>query len=144
MEHWSSQGGAGAGFGRVVMLGDAAHAIPPSAGQGINQAFEDVYMFARFLGAAKQGKESQGPDADATDHELVLSALRFWQSYRQDRVDQVMAFNKQIDLRRLPDGNAANAERKPFDLRWLFNADFDRVVDDWLTGKEYVAERVEN
>ncbi|KAF8313881.1 FAD/NAD(P)-binding domain-containing protein [Clavulina sp. PMI_390] len=128
MEHWSSQGGAGAGFGRVVMVGDAAHAIPPSSGQGINQAFEDVYMFARFLRAAKVGDD----------------ALRFWQSYRQDRVDQVMAITKQIDLRRMSDGKASDAERKPFDLQWLFNADFDRVVDDWSAGKEYKAERIEN
>jgi len=34
----------------LVILGDAAHAIPPSAGQGINQAFEDAYIFALLLG----------------------------------------------------------------------------------------------
>ena len=38
---------------RVVILGDSAHAIPPSAGQGINQAFEDLYMFSLLLSASK-------------------------------------------------------------------------------------------
>jgi 2-polyprenyl-6-methoxyphenol hydroxylase-like FAD-dependent oxidoreductase len=32
-----------------VILGDAAYTIPPSAGQGIKQALEDVYMFALLL-----------------------------------------------------------------------------------------------
>ena len=34
---------------RVCMIGDAAHAIPPSAGQGAAQAFEDVGLLARLL-----------------------------------------------------------------------------------------------
>ncbi|EED17719.1 monoxygenase, putative [Talaromyces stipitatus ATCC 10500] len=37
---------------RVLIVGDAAHAIPPSAGQGINQAFEDVYVLALLLSKA--------------------------------------------------------------------------------------------
>lgn len=46
LERWGSEAG------KVLILGDAAHAIPPSAGQGINQAFEDTYVLAELLHAA--------------------------------------------------------------------------------------------
>ena len=35
--------------GRVIILGDAAHAIPPTAGQGASQAFEDTFTLAIVL-----------------------------------------------------------------------------------------------
>ena len=37
--------------GRVVLLGDAAHAMPPSAAQGGAQAIEDAWVLARMLEA---------------------------------------------------------------------------------------------
>jgi 2-polyprenyl-6-methoxyphenol hydroxylase-like FAD-dependent oxidoreductase len=37
---------------RVCLLGDAAHAISPSAGQGTAQALEDVGLLARLLSSA--------------------------------------------------------------------------------------------
>jgi len=37
-------------FGKVVLIGDAAHAIVPFFGQGMNAAFEDVtYSFLLFF-----------------------------------------------------------------------------------------------
>jgi len=35
--------------GRVVLVGDAAHALPPNQGQGVSQAFEDVFVLARVI-----------------------------------------------------------------------------------------------
>lgn len=35
--------------GRVVLVGDAAHALPPNMGQGVSQAIEDVFMLARVV-----------------------------------------------------------------------------------------------
>ena len=115
---------------RVIILGDAAHAIPPSAGQGINQAFEDVYMFALLLAKAKK--------------ERMEDALRFWQEYRQQRIDKVMALNAQIDLRRRPqpektsdlvasDNSAVSKEE--FELGWLYEPDFNAVVEGWVAGQ---------
>jgi salicylate hydroxylase len=39
------------GRGRIQLIGDAAHAMLPNAGQGASQAFEDAYILARWLGA---------------------------------------------------------------------------------------------
>ncbi|KAI7774481.1 hypothetical protein LA080_008314 [Diaporthe eres] len=109
---------------RVIILGDAAHAIPPSAGQGINQAFEDVYILALLLGRSSEILNIQ-------------DALSFWQSYRQGRVDKVFELNKQIDLRRMPANDAVYGEgselqKEEFELEWLYKPDFKQVVDEWI------------
>jgi salicylate hydroxylase len=39
------------GRGRIQLIGDAAHAMLPSVGQGACQAFEDSYILARWLEA---------------------------------------------------------------------------------------------
>ena len=111
---------------RVVILGDSAHAIPPSAGQGINQAFEDVHMFSLLLGAAKSG------DAKFED------ALTFWQNYRQTRITRVLELNQQIDLRRLPKEqrpvglDRGELAHEKFDLSWLYEPDFKAEVENWV------------
>lgn len=110
---------------RVVVLGDSAHAIPPSAGQGINQAFEDVYMFALLLAATRTGRVR------------FADALTFWQGYRQDRVTRILELNKQIDLRRMPQEKrvgteAENVVQQEFDLSWLYEPDFKAEVENWV------------
>lgn len=109
---------------RVIILGDAAHAIPPSAGQGINQAFEDVYMLALLLARAGEVGNQQ-------------AALRFWQAYRQERVDKILELNKQIDQRRMPADDAVvgrgSAVKKEFELGWLYKPDFKNDVDEWVS-----------
>jgi salicylate hydroxylase len=44
-DHW--------GRGRIQLIGDAAHAMLPNAGQGACQAFEDAYTLARWLEAER-------------------------------------------------------------------------------------------
>jgi salicylate hydroxylase len=39
------------GHERIQLIGDAAHAMLPNAGQGAAQAFEDAYILARWLAA---------------------------------------------------------------------------------------------
>jgi salicylate hydroxylase len=41
------------GHGRIQLIGDAAHAMLPNAGQGAAQAFEDAYTLARWLDAER-------------------------------------------------------------------------------------------
>ena len=42
------------GQGRIQLIGDAAHAMLPNAGQGACQAFEDAYTLARWLDAERR------------------------------------------------------------------------------------------
>ncbi|KAG8165567.1 hypothetical protein KVR01_004119 [Diaporthe batatas] len=114
---------------RVIILGDAAHAIPPSAGQGINQAFEDVYILALLL--ARSGEIAN-----------LQNALSFWQSYRQGRVDKVFELNTQIDLRRMPSddtvtGDGSELQKEDFDLEWLYRPDFKQIVDEWILKQKW-------
>lgn len=111
---------------RVIILGDSAHAIPPSAGQGINQAFEDIYMFSLLLGEVGKHK------VDMQD------ALRFWQTHRQERIEKVMVLNAQIELRRMPKeerDQMPTGSMLDIDLGWLYEPNFKDVVDRWIADK---------
>jgi salicylate hydroxylase len=46
------------GRGRIQLIGDAAHAMLPSIGQGACQAFEDSYILARWLEACADPVEA--------------------------------------------------------------------------------------
>ncbi|KAL4938260.1 hypothetical protein BDV06DRAFT_231951 [Aspergillus oleicola] len=120
LDRWASE------FQRVVILGDAAHAIPPTAGQGINQAFEDVFTFAFVIGRC------EGDD--------LAKGLKVWQNGRQERIDKVLELNGQIDKRRLPKlaGVGLGVEEEgdePFELGWLYSPDFEMMVEGWLSGE---------
>jgi 2-polyprenyl-6-methoxyphenol hydroxylase-like FAD-dependent oxidoreductase len=115
LDTWTSK------HSRVVILGDAAHAIPPTAGQGINQAFEDVYTFAVILARCKSQELERG--------------LKVWQWGRQERVDRILELNAQIDGRRMPRDpglGPSEIENRPFDLEWLYSPDFDEMAQKWL------------
>ncbi|KAM0273586.1 hypothetical protein ACHAQH_008249 [Verticillium albo-atrum] len=114
---WTSDGG------RVVILGDAAHAIPPTAGQGVNQAFEDVFVFAKVMGKVRQG--------EGIDTKLVLKE---WQRKRQERVDLVLELNASINKRRLPKQGDEEIPTEAFDLGWLYNVDFEDMVQQIMGG----------
>ena len=46
------------GRGRIQLIGDAAHAMLPNAGQGACQAFEDSYILARWLESSRDPAEA--------------------------------------------------------------------------------------
>ena len=120
MDRWHSS------QGRVVILGDAAHAIPPSAGQGANQAFEDSYSLALLL-ASYNGKVS------------LWDALETWGAYRVQRMDEVLRLTNRLMYMRMTEEERANmSEDMRFELDgsdagksqlgWLYLVDIDRDV----------------
>lgn len=72
--------------GRVVLIGDAAHATSPSSGQGASLALEDAVVLARCL-------------RDAPSHR---EAFRRYESERRERAERVVAY-----ARRISDSKAA-------------------------------------
>ena len=125
LEKWASSSG------RAVILGDAAHAVPPTTGQGVNQAFEDVWMLALLLKDLGEGVE-------------LKDALEFWQRWRQERVDGILDLTKAMNNKRLP---PAEQQRLPKgdvwsgrvedteQMGWLYRPDLEDVVVKWVEGQ---------
>ena len=61
--------------GRITLLGDSCHAMPPSLGQGANMAIEDAVVLARCV-------EKYGPDWEL--------ALGWYENLRQPRTKKVV------------------------------------------------------
>lgn len=125
LEKWASPSG------KVIILGDAAHAVPPTTGQGVNQAFEDVWMLALLL--KDLGREVE-----------LEKALEFWQRWRQERVDRILDLTKAMNNKRLPlaeqqklskgdvwSGKVEDTEQ----MGWLYGPNLEEVVMKWVEGQ---------
>lgn len=130
LQDWATQ------TGRVAIVGDAAHAIPPTIGQGMNQGLEDGYILALALSKIS-------PRISLSD------AVAFWQRYRQAKIDKVVELSKHITNRMLPkrseeeiekggvwqDEDSGNAEKEVLRLSWLYTPRIDEEVSEWVRMK---------
>lgn len=81
----------------VVLVGDAAHALPSTSGQGSSQALEDVESFSLFLAyelhnAYKNPQQSQA----ATERTAVTTAAKQYVELRQPHVKKILEHAKQM------------------------------------------------
>ena len=67
----------GAGAGRVTLLGDAAHTMPPTLAQGTNQALLDAMVLRKALATARHGNGD------------IADALRWYEKTRRRKVKAV-------------------------------------------------------
>jgi 2-polyprenyl-6-methoxyphenol hydroxylase-like FAD-dependent oxidoreductase len=116
---------------RIILVGDAAHAIPPTVAQGANQAFEDVRSLATLL-----SKLSEKVPLD--------KAAARWQSYRQARIDKVLDLTKQMTVKRLPEverakmppgvvwSDQARTRGDGGELGWLYEPDLAQEAEKWV------------
>jgi salicylate hydroxylase len=101
--------------GRVVLVGDAAHAMLPHQGQGANQTIEDAVLLAHLL-------------ADATPRD-VDAALARYEAERRPRTRRVQRWSRFVaDWMHLPDGPDASRRdarmpRADEDLEWIHGFD---------------------
>ncbi|KAI1739628.1 FAD dependent oxidoreductase [Xylaria scruposa] len=126
LSNWTSQK-----HQRVVILGDAAHAIPPTTGQGASQAFEDVVSLAMLLSALKENTSLKWEEA-----------LQFWQKIRQDRINDLLVLTKQLNNKRLPlekqkllakgDLWVDESAENPNQMAWLYVPKTEEMVNTWV------------
>jgi 2-polyprenyl-6-methoxyphenol hydroxylase-like FAD-dependent oxidoreductase len=81
--------------GRVVLVGDSAHAIGPHSGQGGSLAFEDSIVLAKCL----------------RDLSTIPEALHRYEEIRQERVQYVVRETRRAGKQKAPPGPLGRAMR---------------------------------
>ncbi|KAA2264897.1 hypothetical protein F0L68_07475 [Solihabitans fulvus] len=112
LAHWS--------FGRITLLGDAAHPMLPHHGQGGNQAIEDAIVLANCLAGAEPGD--------------VAAALRAYESARRPRARQLqLGSRRNGECFQVPDGPATEERDRrlatlPDQLAFIHGHDVEHPV----------------
>ncbi|KAF3911976.1 hypothetical protein AA313_de0205055 [Arthrobotrys entomopaga] len=74
--------------GRILLMGDAAHVMPPHSGQGVSLASEDGYAYAKLLAHAIERTKA----VESNDYkEALATAGKYYTEMRKPRNDKVMA-----------------------------------------------------
>lgn len=84
----------------VVLIGDAAHTLPPTSGQGTSQALEDVECFSMFLAHyLRQGYDCKSPMAMEVETAKVAISQTSTKyiEMRQPRVRGILTRAKQME-----------------------------------------------
>ncbi|KAH7200641.1 hypothetical protein BKA60DRAFT_470054 [Fusarium oxysporum] len=110
---------------RVALIGDAAHAISPTGGQGACQAIEDAFTLAVLLSGL--------PSFD-----LLGEGLAYWEKVRRERIEKVKKLTLQLgnsrlpqhEREQLPEGHYWNSGEQP-DLHWLYGEPVGDEISEW-------------
>jgi FAD-dependent urate hydroxylase len=102
--------------GRLVLLGDAAHATSPSSGQGASLAMEDAVVLAQCL-------------RDLSPHEAAFAA---YERLRRPRVERVVRASARVSNAKVagPVGRALRDALMPLALRFVATS----TSQAWLHG----------
>lgn len=87
LPHWGESG--------AVLLGDAAHALQPTTGQGSSQALEDSITFSLLL--AHYIPQAEDPENDLTTAEAIKLAAEGVYEIRSPRVAKIKARARTMD-----------------------------------------------
>jgi salicylate hydroxylase len=113
------------GSDRVVLLGDAAHPAPPSAGQGAGMALEDAVMLAACLQRAGAGNER--------------AALREYAFRRKPRTTRMLESSR-VNLRNSQTSDPAQVRARNGYLRGLERlSPAGPPMQEWLLAHDPVA-----
>ena len=75
--------------GGVILVGDAAHALQPSSGQGVSQALEDAEMLGMLMAKYLSRKTS-------SDEEAIQLASRSYCQIRMPRLKRISDYAKSL------------------------------------------------
>ncbi|KAH8658382.1 hypothetical protein BX600DRAFT_514874 [Xylariales sp. PMI_506] len=108
--------------GRVVIFGDAAHALPPIGALGANLALEDAYSLGLLLGGVNHGKTQWA------------AGLDWWQKYRRARLDQVTSLTDALAKKRQQQqGSGGPATELNTEDAWVFELDVAKDIGDFFS-----------
>jgi 2-polyprenyl-6-methoxyphenol hydroxylase-like FAD-dependent oxidoreductase len=129
LENWTSPT-----HRRVVILGDAAHAFPPTTGQGASQAFEDVLSLGLLVSNLREHSQLKWEEV-----------LGFWQQMRQTRLHDLLDLTRRLNNKRLPLEKQATldpgdlwvdeTETNPDQMAWLYKPMIEERVQEWVDSK---------
>lgn len=102
--------------GRMVLVGDAAHAPSPSSGQGASMALEDAVVLATSL----------------RDAATVEDALAAYERARRDRVERIVAAGARSSSSKIP-GRVGRTVRDAM-MRLVFRFVVTERSSAWITG----------
>ena len=104
--------------GRIVLAGDAAHAVSPSSGQGASLALEDAVVLARCL------REAAGPE----------TAFARYEAERRPRVERIARWAERIGSAKTPGPVGARIRDAvmPLVLRLMADGKAQREIHDHL------------
>ncbi|KAK2797329.1 hypothetical protein FQN50_009224 [Emmonsiellopsis sp. PD_5] len=90
----------------VVLVGDAAHTLPPTSGQGSSQALEDVECFSMLLshylqqGYGSDGDRLGGPGQVQMEKDIIKRAAKKYMDIRQPRVTDLLKKAKRMESKK--------------------------------------------
>jgi 2-polyprenyl-6-methoxyphenol hydroxylase-like FAD-dependent oxidoreductase len=112
--------------GKVVIIGDAAHAIPPPAGQGASQALEDAFSLSYLISKLSV----------VTNMEKAMGK---WENYRMKRTERVKELSRKLSNRRLPASELAKLSNENTYIEgakegqgWLYDPRIEETIDTLL------------
>ena len=120
---------------KVAIIGDAAHALSPITGQGVDQAFEDAYMLATILTLIH-------PQRPSPRRRRLPGHVSFWNDSRMERVNEVVdrlvggggqkegavvvETKSRVAAAAVDDGGGGGRPDA-----WLYGVDIDGQVESW-------------
>ncbi|MDF5715103.1 MAG: NAD(P)/FAD-dependent oxidoreductase [Rhizonema sp. NSF051] len=104
--------------GRIVLVGDAAHGMPPFMAQGANQGFEDALLIARLIANIAQKNNWD-------DMQAIAKAFEKYESFRRP----LMAYVQQATLTCFP----LSSDKKRLDYnQQLYCRNFEQAMEALL------------
>ncbi|KAF2471880.1 FAD/NAD(P)-binding domain-containing protein [Lindgomyces ingoldianus] len=103
----------------IVLVGDAAHAMDPTTGQGASQGLEDSKTLALLLAKCMKRSEAGGASGPGSEKEAVALAIKLYHQIRSPRVSEIVERGKKLA------GKKANVgiilEYVTYVFLWLLN-----------------------
>jgi len=87
----------------IVLVGDAAHTLPSTSGQGVSQALEDAQALALLLAHYLRYPppvERQRDQSSSSVKTQIQAAIMAFQSIRKPRVEYILDFSRRISNRK--------------------------------------------